>query len=365
MEENEHTDKDLERALNIMDEGEEISTDSLSLLKKDTGVRQRCAELLELKATTRLSDCHIDADRQLERLHMKIETGRRRNARARLWVIAVAAAAAFIGMIFFINNPEKSTENEIFTAQNSNEPIVITDEKGSKKAIKLTKAQTYTISVSDYRRVMTDEKSVERMTISVPIGKMAHIDLPDGSVVLLHPGSRLKSPTAFIGDKRFVMLEGEAYFKIKKDPSRPFIVQADGIETTVLGTEFNIKDGTVTLINGSVKVKKQDSPQSVTMTPGQQASLIDDKFTVAPADTLPYVYWRDGYLYYDNVTIHDIMKAIGSTYNMTVRCTNSDVLQQHMRFMAERDKGVDAAIELMNHMGKVRVMRKDNLIVVE
>lgn len=365
MAENEHTDKDLERALDIVDEGEEISAESLSLLKENAGVRQQCAELLRLKATARLSESHVDERERLERLHTRLETGRKRSARVRLWVIAAAAAAAFIGTIFFINSPEEPAENEIFTAQNSNEPIVITDEKGGEKAIKLTKAQTYTISVSDYRRVMTDENNVERMTISVPNGKMAHIDLPDGSVVLLHPGSSLKSPTAFIGDKRFVMLEGEAYFKIRKDLSRPFIVQAEGIETTVLGTEFNIKNGTVTLINGSVRVQKQDSPQTVTMTPGQQASLIDDKFKVAVADTLPYVYWRDGYLYYDNVTIHDIMKAIGSTYNMTVRCTNSDVLQQRMRFMAERDKGVDAAIEMMNRMGKVRVMRKDNLILVE
>jgi len=65
------------------------------------------------------------------------------------------------------------------------------------------------------------------------------------------------------------------------------------------------------------------------------------------------------------MTIHDIMRAIGGTYNMTVRCVNTDILQQRMRFMAERDKGVDAAIELMNRMGKVRVTRKDNLIIVE
>jgi len=365
MEENEYISYDLERALDIVDEGEEISAESLSLLKEDASVRQRCAELLGLRAAARLHGRHIDTDGRLERLHARLETGRRRGARARLVAITAAAAAAFAGVAFFLNNPEKPAENEIFTAQNSNEPVMITDEDGGEKAIKPTKTQTYTISVSDYRRVMTDEKNVERMTISVPNGKMAHIDLPDGSVVLLHPGSRLKSPTAFIGDKRFVMLEGEAYFKIKKDPLRPFIVQADGIETTVLGTEFNIKNGTVTLVNGSVKVRRQVSPESVVMTPGQQASLIDDKLKVAAADTLPYVYWRDGYLYYDNMTIRDIMRAIGSTYNMTVRCVNSDVLQQHMRFMAERDKGVDAAIDMMNRMGKVRVARKDDLIIVE
>ena len=64
---------------------------------------------------------------------------------------------------------------------------------------------------------------------------------------------------AFIGDERIVTLEGEAYFKVAKDPERPFIVKTKTVQTRVLGTEFNIRSYTpedthVVLINGKVEI---------------------------------------------------------------------------------------------------------------
>jgi ferric-dicitrate binding protein FerR (iron transport regulator) len=101
------------------------------------------------------------------------------------------------------------------------------------------------------------------MTLSVPFGKSTDITLPDGSIVYLHPGSRLVFPVTFEGDQRVVKLEGEAYFKVAKDASHPFVVMTEHFETTVLGTEFNIKTGNseqgtaaeLTLVSGSVAFK--------------------------------------------------------------------------------------------------------------
>jgi len=292
---------------------------------------------------------------------------RRRSAavirRLKIWAVAATGvAAALIGVIAVITLSHKD-ENARYVAldyEDSLSPVFI--KQDDEKPVDLTDRDSLDLYRSQHPRAHGKTK---RQQLSTPRGMDFKLILSDGTEVWLNAESTIKFPSAFSHGERRVELEGEAYFKIKKDPLRPFIVQADGIETTVLGTEFNIKNGTVTLVNGSVKVRRQVSPESVVMTPGQQASLIDDKLKVAAADTLPYVYWRDGYLYYDNMTIRDIMRAIGSTYNMTVRCVNSDVLQQHMRFMAERDKGVDAAIDMMNRMGKVRVVRKDDLIIVE
>lgn len=355
----------LDRALDIIDEGEDITADSLNSVRSDEELRRRCGELLALRAATRLNGNAPDVEERLKSLHLRIGRGGRRGATARLAAIVLAAAAAFFGALWLLNRPEPADEGVLYAAQEGGDEVTVSDSRGAEVPVRRTKEHTFTVSTEDYRRALADETNVEKLLVSVPNGRTARVDLPDGSVALLHPGSRLRFPTAFVGGKRFVMLEGEAYFKVRKDPRNPFIVQAEGIEMTVLGTEFNVKGSTVTLINGSVRVERQASRQSVVMTPGQQLSLVDDRFAVAPADTLPYVYWRDGYLYYDNMPIGDIMKAIGRTYNMTVRCTNTELLHQRMRFMAERDKGVDAAIDMMNRMGKVRVCRKDNLILVE
>lgn len=67
------------------------------------------------------------------------------------------------------------------------------------------------------------------------------IILDDGSKVILEPFSSLKYPSCFIKNQREVVLKGEAFFDIKRDTSKPFVVYANETITKVLGTSFTIK----------------------------------------------------------------------------------------------------------------------------
>lgn len=68
------------------------------------------------------------------------------------------------------------------------------------------------------------------------------IFLPDGSIVVLKPGSELQFNASDFGKKeRVVKLDGEAFFDIHHDPAHPFIVQTATISTRVLGTSFNVR----------------------------------------------------------------------------------------------------------------------------
>ena len=64
--------------------------------------------------------------------------------------------------------------------------------------------------------------------------------LPDSSIIYLNKNSKLKYPKEF-GAERIVHLEGEAYFKIKRDTLRPFIIETESTRTKVLGTSFDLK----------------------------------------------------------------------------------------------------------------------------
>ena len=71
-------------------------------------------------------------------------------------------------------------------------------------------------------------------------GERAEIVLSDGSRVMLSAASRLVVPERF--DKhRDVRLEGEAYFAVKHDPSRAFIVHAGGAAAQAVGTTFAVR----------------------------------------------------------------------------------------------------------------------------
>ncbi|WP_224996341.1 FecR family protein [Cesiribacter sp. SM1] len=115
------------------------------------------------------------------------------------------------------------------------------------------------------------------------------IQLNDGSTVLLQPRAELKYPRDFTAAKREVKLQGEAFFDISKDPSRPFYVYSNRLVTQVVGTSFNVKtsDGEhqdeVAVLTGKVIVLKNDPDESlyqkvlpnkakkVVLTPNQRA----------------------------------------------------------------------------------------------
>ena len=79
------------------------------------------------------------------------------------------------------------------------------------------------------------------ITVTVPKGETRQLVLPDGSTVWLNSASTFKYPKKF-GKKRLVYLEdGEGFFDIVHDEKVPFVVEASGIKTNVLGTSFVVK----------------------------------------------------------------------------------------------------------------------------
>lgn len=83
---------------------------------------------------------------------------------------------------------------------------------------------------SDYQIVITKEGS-----------KQKRITLEDGSIVTLNSGSKIRYPKQFSSSKREVFLTGEAFFEVTKNPAKPFLVYANELIVTVLGTSFNVR----------------------------------------------------------------------------------------------------------------------------
>lgn len=110
-------------------------------------------------------------------------------------------------------------------------------------------------------------------------GNKQKIQLPDGSIALLAPSASLKFKPAFDSTKRNLFLEGEAFFDVAKDRSRPFTVYTGNLSTTALGTSFRITTKAaavrVQLLTGKVVVRatKKSLPgwkNDVYLLPGQQ-----------------------------------------------------------------------------------------------
>ena len=99
--------------------------------------------------------------------------------------------------------------------------------------------------------------------------------------------------------------------------------------------------------------------------PGKQAKLnADGHFSVRDVDTEQYVQWRDGYFYFDNVTIHDILLAIGRNYNVCVICPHPETLDMRMRFIADRNEPLANVVQRLNEIGEMKVVINGNMIEV-
>lgn len=109
-------------------------------------------------------------------------------------------------------------------------------------------------------------KQPQLSEVSARPGSRSKLILPDGTQVWLNAESRITYLNTFNKALREVNLEGEAYFDVTHDASRPFIVHTSGIAIKVLGTAFTVKsyasDKTIeaTLLRGSIEVFKNDDP---------------------------------------------------------------------------------------------------------
>lgn len=105
-----------------------------------------------------------------------------------------------------------------------------------------------------------------------------HVALPDGSSVVLQPGSELRYPSSFSGEKREVFLSGEGFFEVRKDSLHPFLVYAGKLITRVVGTSFRVRAYAgdrrllVRVKTGRVSVSTAGL-QGPVLTPNQEISL--------------------------------------------------------------------------------------------
>jgi transmembrane sensor len=111
------------------------------------------------------------------------------------------------------------------------------------------------------RLTVVDEPTPELRTQPDSIAAIESRQLPDGSTVELNRGASVS--VLFTPSERRVLLEqGEVHFTVAKNPARPFIVSAAGVDVRAVGTAFNVRLGRqaveVLVTEGKVQVEKVD-----------------------------------------------------------------------------------------------------------
>jgi ferric-dicitrate binding protein FerR (iron transport regulator) len=198
--------------------------------------------------------------------------------------------------------------------------------------------------------------------VKVPFGAPEKKSLPDGSLVWLNAGSRIRYPDDFGRENREVYLEGEAYFNVSHDRNHPFVVHAGNIVIRVLGTEFNVNaygdenKVEATLIKGKVEISINGNPEKkIVLTPREKLTVINQEFRlegkrpdsaaelrkelsfqvkeVVPqktADPIPEVAWMKDRLVFQNETFSGLARKLERRYDVHIVFGDSTLMRERL-----------------------------------
>ena len=379
---NQDSTSEFEKALDLMESSSDISDKKWEDLE-DAETLDACKDLMDVRYLLHKHQASgmVDVEAELARLKGRCK---RKKYLKMFWIWSGSVAAILVGAFFSLNylfnvpvtSPKSVT---VFAADPNEQRIVLElndgkqfflDDEPKKENKQVEKRRTLDYTNLAKTSVPVVKKMLQTHSIVIPRGETFKLILCDGTEVWLNANSKLVYPTAFIEKERTVFLEGEAYFKVTKD-AKPFIVKTDYLQTKVLGTEFNVKsytaeDSHVTLISGKVQVRSHENARFVDLEPGKDAMLLSDGlFEVKEVNSEAYTYWKDGYFYFDELPLADIMKSIGRWYNVNVTFRNKEAMAYRIHFMSNRQSGIEETIRLMNRLKKVTLTLCENTVYVD
>lgn len=158
--------------------------------------------------------------------------------------------------------------------------------------------------------------------------------LPDGSLITLNKGSVLRYPEHFSDQTRLVELDGEGWFEVTHDASKPFIVSAGNARVEVLGTTFNLNthgfgnNREVVLVTGKVKVYYDAVPsQAVILAPGEKAVVPPTGARIRKTtNTDPnFLAWKTRRIVFDNTPLNAVAASLTRVYGISIRLGGDDL----------------------------------------
>ena len=212
------------------------------------------------------------------------------------------------------------------------------------------------------------KESSPLLQLATPRGGTYQVTLSDGTKVWLNSSTTLKYPLAFGDDVRSVEINGEAYFVVAKDKSRPFRVYSKGQEIKVLGTEFNVSaypdepDTKTTLIDGSVEVTNLHSNVVNRLVPGKQSVVNDGNTNVRDVLVEKDIAWKSGSFYFDNTPIEEMLKQVSRWYDVEV-VYERNVPKDRFSGTMSRNVTLQTVLELLRISEITYRIEKNKLII--
>lgn len=193
--------------------------------------------------------------------------------------------------------------------------------------------------------------------------------LLDGSTITLNKHSSMTYSQKLLGGERLVNLTaGEAYFEVTKNQKKPFIVDAQKVKITVLGTAFNVRktgsSTTVIVDSGSVEVRTAGS--QIVLAPNEKAIIDHEtgKIEKSSQDNALFRYYVTQKFVVEDVSLPLLVAALNEAYGASIEIASAKARGLFITTTLEYGS-LDKNLEVIKETLGLRVTKSDTKILLE
>ncbi|MCW3463778.1 FecR family protein [Chitinophaga nivalis] len=204
-----------------------------------------------------------------------------------------------------------------------------------------------------------------------PPGKRSRILLPDSSVVYLSGGSSLRYPAGYGNSHRQLFLEGEAYFMVKHDTTKPFSVTTGQVTTVDVGTAFNIRslkdqpeiciavaEGVVNVSDTKGEVGSLTRLQQLryhVQTGSHKTTLVDNEAQIGS--------WREGVLLFRKQSLGEVATELERYYGVSIRFAQP-ALAHVLITTTLKNVSLPEALDILSLTAAVQCKQEGNTVTI-
>lgn len=198
-------------------------------------------------------------------------------------------------------------------------------------------------------------------------GQTKKIMLKDSSLVWLNANSVIEVSPDYAHEIRNVKLTGEAYFEVRPNKQKPFIIAAQGTKTKVLGTSFNVSaysnasNVTVTVRTGKVSVSDTHSTLAMLL-PGKALRYDKKERKATLTDESPElaIGWRQGKVLVNDVPFGELSEIFNNTLGVKLVTRDKDINAMHFRLTLNTRKTLEENLALITGIHQLKYRRIGN-----
>ena len=244
------------------------------------------------------------------------------------------------------------------------------------QALKIAASVLLLVSISYLSYIIvTNQQSIEQSfsELIVPKGTQNKLTMMDGTVVVLDAGSSFSYPDEFTGRKREVTLEGEGYFEVVSDKSRPFIVNTGDAVIQVLGTKFAVRNWPldksiqVAVREGKVGLRTTvDRLQDAVVITGGQVAAMLESGRIQPPESVEidiFLGWLNRDIQFDDATLEEIIFHLERWFDVEFEIAKSVITSERMTLSTNK-KSIDTILEMMAVLADLTYRRTGKTITL-